>query len=269
MFKLEMPASYMMPAHFGPRYAGEKSSGWYHDVTVMAIPYVTDRDKLAALLPPKFEVAQEAVISVYYVCNNQIDWLAGHSYNMIGVNASVVYRGEEETLEGTYSIVIWENLADPILTGRELQGIPKVFADIPNHSINSDIWRCNASHFGHKIIDMQISDLRAPELEEIAAAHAAQAGKDNPMGWRYIQKVGGFEPRVDEYVTFPSENRIKQVHYGVGELDWKKLTWEKNPTQYHIVNTLKELPILEYKPAVITKGATNLFLPGRPTRILK
>ena len=89
------------------------------------------------------------------------------------------------------------------------------------------------------------------------------------MGWRYIQKVGGFEPRVDEYVTFPSENRIKQVHYGVGELDWKKLTWEQNPTQYHIVNTLKELPILEYKPAVITKGATNLFLPGRPTRILK
>ena len=65
MFKLEMPASYMMPAHFGPRYAGEKSSGWYHDVTVMAIPYVTDRDKLAALLPPKFEVAQEAGISVY------------------------------------------------------------------------------------------------------------------------------------------------------------------------------------------------------------
>ena len=35
------------------------------------------------------------------------------------------------------------------------------------------------------------------------------------------------------------------------------------------VNTLKEVPILEYKPAVITKGATNLFLPDRPTRVLK
>ncbi len=269
MFKLKPDNSYMMPAHFGARYAGPTSTGWYHDVTAMTISYVTDRKRLAELLPARFEVADEPVISVYYACNRNIDWLAGHGYNMIGVNADVVYRGEEETLEGTYALVIWENLTDPILSGRELQGIPKVYADIPDHSTNGGIWRCNASHFGHKIVDMEVSNIRAPELEEIAASAQAKQGKDNPMGWRYMQKAGELCPRVDEYTTYPSENKITQILLGEGKLDWNELTWEQNPTQFHIVNAMKELPILEYRPAAITKGSTNLFLPKRMTRVLK
>ena len=56
MFKFNPNASYMMPAHFGPRPMHPKSSGWYRDVTVMAISYLTDREKLAAMLPEPFEV---------------------------------------------------------------------------------------------------------------------------------------------------------------------------------------------------------------------
>jgi acetoacetate decarboxylase len=269
MFEREPTASYMMPAHFGPRYMGPTSTGWYHDVTAMSVSYVTDRKRLAALLPERFEVAETPVISVFYACNRNIDWLAGHGYNMIGVKTDVIYRGEEETLEGAYSLVIWENLTDPILAGRELQGIPKIYADIPDHSINGGTWRCNASHFGHKIMDMEITNIRAPELEELAAAGKANEGKDNPMAWRYLQKAGELDPRVDEYTTFPSEDHITQIMLGEGTLDWSRLTWEQNPTQFHIVNAMKDLPILEYRPAAITKGSTNLFLPNRMTRVLK
>jgi acetoacetate decarboxylase len=268
MLKFEAGRGYMMPAHFGPRYMGPGTSGWYHDVTAMTVPYLTDREKLEALLPPKFSVADEALVTVFFACNKRVDWLAGRGYNMVGVNANVVYQGAKERLEGSYSLVIWENLADPILTGRELQGIPKVFADIPDHSINSGTWRAGASHYGNGIIDMEISGLRAPELEEIAAAHAVQQSRDNPMTWRFISPSGNEDGGVDEYITFPSENKITQMHLGEGKLDWNELSWEQNPTQHHIVNTLAALPILEYRPAMVTRGSTNLILPDRPTRVL-
>ncbi|WND03010.1 acetoacetate decarboxylase family protein [Temperatibacter marinus] len=267
MFKFQSLMSYMMPAHFGPRYAGPGTSGWYRDVTTMVIPYVTDREKLAAYLPEHFEVAEEAVITVYFACNKQIDWLAGRGYNMIGVNANVIYKGKEETLEGTYSLVIWENLTDPILTGREMQGIPKIYADIPDHAISQNRWTTNASHFGNKIIDLSLSNLRAPSLDEIAFMHQKSQGKDTPMGWRFLQNAG--KEGVSEYTTFPSENHFKQVMLGEGSVKWNQLSWEENPTQYQIVNALADLPILEYRPALMTKGATNLLVPENMPRALK
>ncbi len=268
MFKQDPNASYVMPAHFGPRYIGPGTSGWYHDVTSMVIPFITDREKLAAYLPAPFEVAEEAVVTVTYACNKQIDWLAGHGYNLIAVTAAVIYKGEKEELAGNFTLVIWENLTDPILAGRELQGIPKIFANIPEHTANDLVWHCSANHFGHKIVDMRITDLRAPTNEEIEANAAAQEGKDNPMAWRYMPALGGWGPGSGQFTTFPSETTITEAQVGKGSIDWQTLTWEQNPTQFHIVNALAGLPVLEYLPAVVAKGSTNLVLPDRPTREL-
>lgn len=269
MFKLEPDQRYAMPAHFGPTYIGEKTSGVYHDVTAMAVSYLTDRNKLAAYLPAPFRVADEAVVTVFYACNKEIDWLAGHGYNMIAVNAAVVYDGEKEQLTGTYSLVMWENLADPILIGREMQGIPKIYADIPDHTINSDVWRCNASHFGHKIIDLSLQNLVQVSDADIAAAERANEVTNNPMTWRFQPAPGGFgEPTVNENVLFPSRNTVKEAWVGEGELEWAQLTWEQNPTQYHIVNALHALPVLSYLPALVTRGSADLSLPDRWTRTL-
>ena len=269
MFTMDPTQRYAMPAHFGPTYIGEKTSGVYHDCTVMALSYVTDREKLAAYLPEPFEVGEEPVVTVYYVCNKQVDWLAGHGYNMIGVNASVVYKGEKEQLTGTYSLVIWENLTDPILVGREFQGIPKIYADIPEHSIKDNTWRCNASHFGHKILDLSISNLVPVSSEDIVAGQKSQEGIDHPMAWRFLPAIGGFgEPAINELVTFPSKNTLTEVWIGEGELEWTRLTWEQNPTQFHIVNALEALPVVAYLPAMVTKGSADLSLPERWTRTL-
>ena len=63
--------------------------------------------------------------------------MAGRSYNLIGVNASVKFKGKEDQLEGALTLSMWENLTDPILTGREIKRIPKVHSDIPNHQISN------------------------------------------------------------------------------------------------------------------------------------
>jgi acetoacetate decarboxylase len=268
MFKLNPEASYMMPAHFGRRYSGEKSSGWYRDVTAMVVSYVTDREKVAAYVPAPYEVTEDAVITVVYACNKKVDWLAGHGYNLLGVNVSVVYKGEKETLPGTYTLVMWENLADPILTGRELQGIPKVYADIPEHTVVDGKWSSGASHFGHDIVDLSITNLREPTAEEIKMSQDANSGKNNPMGWRYLPGAGGFGRGLNEATTFPSEDVITEALVGEGNINWHQLTWEQNPTQFHIVNALAELPVLAYLPSVVTKGSTNLLVPDRLPRAL-
>lgn len=269
MFKPDPNASYQMPAHFGPRYIGPGTSGWYHDVTMMIVAYETEREALQQYLPAPLRVADTPLVTVTYACNKKVDWLAGHGYNLIGVSAAVVYESEGERLEGNYTLVMWENLADPILSGRELQGIPKIFADIPEHSVADGKWSCEAEHFGHPIVDMQIEKLRDPTAEEIAANAEETAGRDHPIGWRFMPAVGGYGPARQEFTTFPSATNITEAQVGEGVVNWNTLSWEQNPTQFHIVNALAALPIVAYRPALVARGSTNLVLPDSPTRVLK
>jgi acetoacetate decarboxylase len=270
MFQLNPRGSYMMPAHFGPRTSSPKASGWYRDVTMMVVPYVTDAEKLSAYIPEPFRLTEHPIITVVYARNREIDWLAGRGYNLVHVMADVVYQGEKEELTGKYTLVMWENLTDPILTGREMQGIPKVFADIPDHTITDDgEWQVNASHFGNKIVDLSVSGLRTPTEEEVAAAEAAKAKGEHPMAWRFFPEIPGFGAAINEKTTFPSETHIKEAWVGEGSIEWQHLTWEQNPTQCHIVNALADLPVVMKLPAMVAKGSVNLILPENLPRVLK
>ncbi|MDK1023530.1 MAG: hypothetical protein QGD92_04780 [Gammaproteobacteria bacterium] len=55
--------------------------------------------------------------------NREIEWLAGHSYIIVSVNAPVIFNGKDDQLTGGHPLVLWENFTDPILTGRENEGI--------------------------------------------------------------------------------------------------------------------------------------------------
>ena len=267
MFELDPNGSYMMPAHFGQRPFHPNASGWYHDVTAMTVTYLTDAELLARFLPQPFTVAEQPLITVFYACNRRVDWLAGHGYNMVGVSAAANFNGEDDQLAGQYTLVMWENLTDPILTGRELQGIPKIYADIPDHSVVAGQWRATASHFGHTIVDLEIADLQELTAAEIASG-AADQPESTPMAWRHLPQIGGFGTAVTGPTAFPSENRLTSVSVGSGRVDWHELTWEQNPTQFHIVNALAELPVLEYGLALVTEGSTNLIVPDRLPRAL-
>jgi len=232
-FQFDPRRQYQMPAHFGERFRGQ-SSARYLDVTRMGVSYLTDPDKLIQYLPAPFEVGAEARITVHYGMNREVEWLAGAGYNLLGVDAQVRFNGKVDQLEGGYCLVLWENETDPILTGRELQGIPKIYADIEDHTVIRGVWRATASHRGHKIVN-----------------------------------TGRPGAAVSHATVFPVSSSPKQIWLGKGEVEWQRLTWEQNPTQAHIVNALKELPILEYGPAFVSKGSTNLSVPGRPVRQIR
>jgi acetoacetate decarboxylase len=124
MFEFDKTRRYMMPFAFGPRPGG-RGSARYNDVTAMTLSYLTDRDQLAQYIARPFEVAEEAVVSVSYSMNRGVEWLAGHSYNIVAVNVPVIFKGTQDEFTGGHPLVLWENLTDPILTGRENEGIPR------------------------------------------------------------------------------------------------------------------------------------------------
>ena len=260
MFKFDPQSHYMMPAHFGPRVS--KGSARYGDVTTMAVTYLTDRDMLARYLPEPFEVGQEPLISVSYSMYREIEWLAGGSYNVVGVSASAVFSGEVDHLEGIFSLVMWENLTDPILVGREVFGIPKIYAEIEDHTIFQGEWRTSASYRGHKIVDIMVKDLNP-------VTHGQTEGVGGLMCFKYIPKIGEPGAEVSYATLFPASGTTKEAWIGTGEVRWHHLTWEQNPTQYHIVNALEELPIIEYRAAMVTKGSSDLSVPSEPARPLR
>jgi len=257
-----------MPGFFGSN-KWQFESGRYNDVTNIIVSYLTDGDKLAQYIPAPFAVGELPSITVAYACNKQVDWLAGRSYNLIGVSAGVTFKGEVDQLEGNLTLVMWENLTDPILTGREIQGIPKIYADIPDHQVVKGQWRVNASHFSSQIVEITAKDLIAPTVEEIAAFEAATAGRDHWMGWKYIPNPSGVGAAVSHATVFPSENEITEAWVGQGSVNWEHLTWEQNPTQFHIVNALADLPNLGYLATIVTKGSANLKPVGKTPRTLK
>ena len=89
------------------------------------------------------------------------------------------------------------------------------------------------------------------------------------MAWRFLPGILGFGQSVSEATTYPSESVIDQAWVGEGRAQWQHLTWEQNPTQFHIVNALADLPVLEWLPATVAKGSTNLLVPDRLPRVLR
>lgn len=263
MFKFDPHERYMMPFHFGGR--AKKGSARYGDVTTMSVTYLTDRQMLAEYLPEPFELGVEPLVTVSYSMNRDVAWLAGGGYNIIGVNVPAVFNGEIDHLSGSYCLVLWENMTEPILTGREIQGIPKIYADIPDHTVVEGVWRTCALNRGHKIVDLAIKELQSipqKQLNEIEKL----SREGNWMGWKYIPAAAEFGTDLSYATVFPTSSTFDSGWLGTGEVKWNRLTWEQNPTQYHIVNALERLPVLEYRSASILKGSSDLSVSLRPVR---
>jgi len=271
MAKLErqMWSNMMMPAHFGARYTKEyaRDISGYGGMTNLSVTYVTDKKMLSKYLPTPFEIVEEPLVKVYYGMNRGLGWLAGGGYNMLGVDVPCLYKGKKERMNGNFCLVLWENLTDPILTGREIQGIPKIYAEIADHVKTEGEWRTFASYRGNKIVEIAIKEARPMSKQE--KEDRSKAPGQDWFGWKWIPKAAEEGTDVSYPTLFLRSGGALpgQAWWGTGKVEWHRLTWEQNPTQFHIVNALEKLPIIEYREATITKSAAPP--PGKmppPTR---
>lgn len=256
MFKFSDDQYYTMPAHFGGMPVSTDVSTTYHDVTSINIMYETDLKMLEQYVPEAFKVS-EPVLSISYSRNCRVDWMAGGDYRLISVTVPVVYHPDEENLGGGFSLVVWENKATPCFPGREVTGIPKVFADIEEHHELGEKLFTHASYEGSTFLQMEFlkkEKLGEAQLEFLKKELALY----NWFGWRYIPNIGKAGAALNHATLYPQELRFTEVYRGEGRLCWKELTFEQNPTQAHIISALSRLPIISYRECWLTKGSNVL-----------
>jgi acetoacetate decarboxylase len=149
-----------MPYGFGPS-PGPCSGpdgrlfGWTETPArrAVAVSFLSDADALQRLLPPGFTVRDEPVVTVEVQLFTELAWLAGRGYSTLGVKWPATFTGARDTATGPFLSVLWENLADPILTGRDELGFAKLYAGIDPPRVLGDRETHAATWLGHRFLD--------------------------------------------------------------------------------------------------------------------
>jgi hypothetical protein len=259
---------YRMPTHFGPLMGPRQGpDGRTFDcvnnpkTTTLSISFLTNPDQLKALLPACYELSSEPIVTVHSSHMTEVEWLAGRGYAMLGVSFPAKFQGKVDKVEGSFLSVLWENLCDPIITGREELGFAKVYSEISEPVITGDKASVTAGWQGFDFLNIDLSNLQ--EETEPSKQNTKQRN-DGLLHYKYIPKTGAWGKADVEYpVLSPasgSNTRLLKSFSGDGVLKWNKARWEELPTLYTIVNTLAELEVLEYTQASLayTIGSDSL-----------
>lgn len=243
--------TYLMPPFFGG-LPYPLPPAVYRDTTNLALSYLTDGDALARLLPPGFTLVEPRLL-ISVINNRGVEWLAGGAYNLLAVNVPVRFEGAKDKLEGVFGLVVWENRTAPILMGREVQGVPKLFANVDDLREFPESYHHSSAHLdGCRFA--KISAQLGPELgvEELDAIRG-EAAEINWFGWRHIPNVGAPGPALSHPVLFPQEFDIWSARKGSGLIEWSEPDWMSNPTQTSVIASLAALPVLEAGEAVLVR----------------
>ena len=228
--------------------------------TQVSVSFISSADQLNRILPAGFKVAGEHIVTVSGEYMKEIDWLAGHGYNTLGVSFPVTFKGELDTATGSFLTVLWENLTDPIITGREELGFAKIYCDLPDPQIHGTSATVTANWLGFQFMHMNLND-----LAEGAQNTQPTLGKsDGTLHYKYMPRTGDWGKSDVEYaVLTPSTGsnvRVIDQWSGKGTIKWNRARWEDMPTQWNIVNGIADLEVKEWLGAKIihTIGGKDL-----------
>ena len=253
---------YRMPTHFGPslgprqglnghRYACVDSSV---DTSIQAT-FKAQPSQINRLLPPGFSCREPNLITLNFTYSANIEWLAGRGYNVFGVSVPATYRGQNDTVNGEFLMVLWENMADPIITGREDLGFSKVYCEIPDAQFIGNDVICRASWDGCQFASLQLSNLKEVPPEDLPDS----APSEGLLHYKYFPKTSAPGIADVAYPTLtPAETPNVKIDHAViaqsANANFRQSSWEELPTLVHIVNALSELNLGDCVEATLVKS---------------
>jgi acetoacetate decarboxylase len=258
-YRFEPGRIYRMPTHFGPAPGPRQMpDGIAPDPKrsprrlSVAASFLTDAALLERHLPEGFELAGEPVVTVDVHYMTGIDWLAGRGYTMIHAGWPAAFTGKQDRATGRFLAVVWENLADPIITGRGETGYPKLYAEIAEPRLWDGVQTCTAGWMGFRFLDLAVSDLRA------ASAQPPQSPSDGTLMLKYVPRTGAWgEAELHQVTLTPAsdpDKTIERHQTGAGTVRFHHAAWSDLPTMHHIVNALAALPIIEPRGGSVTRS---------------
>lgn len=262
-FNPEPGKFYRMPVFFGPnpcpRWWPEGVDEDFSQVPVrsaLGARYLTDKAMLESLLPDGFSVWGEPVITVEATYMTGFSWLAGGGYNMCDVKFPATFQSKNGPVHGTMLMVRWEDLADPILTGREELGHPKLYCEIPPVSDFQGRRHVSMSWRGYSFLKIVLEDAVDSTPPKANPEHKGLlAYKYMPATPRPGEQWGESADAAYTILTPPAWNgETRKFVEGTGSVEWQRPTFEQFPTQYTIVNGFASLPMLEPRGGYYSEG---------------
>jgi acetoacetate decarboxylase len=264
-YRFEPGRIYRMPTHFGPapgpRQIPDEALA---DPTrsprkiLITASFLTECSALERHTPERFSLAGSPVVTVEFHYMTDIDWLAGRGYTMIHVWWPVMFNGKRDRVAGRFLAVMWENLADPIITGRGEIGQPKLFADIPEPRLIDGAYHCEASWMGFKFLEVRVSECLQPEAEPVPAPQL-----EGTLMLKYVPRTGAWgEADICEVSFTPAAApnlTVESRKAANGSVTFHRAAWRDLPTMYHVVNALADVPVLSARAACIanTRGGKS------------
>jgi hypothetical protein len=250
----DLKPMYRMPVSFGPAPgprnlpADQAHRRYEKKIATLTLSARTDADMLARFLPEGFTL-REPRLEVSIMHLTEIGWLAGRGYNILILRIPAAWRGAE-TVEGDFVPVVWESMADPILTGRDELGWCKINANIPDPVMTDGRWSGSADWEGHRFFEMSAegfatAPLQAAPLPMKFQKNVPRTGAPGEADLIYPTVTGPDGPPPD----------ILSIAQGRGRFAFRAARWEDMPTQYPIVNALAALPLEEFGPAMLVHSS--------------
>lgn len=194
-----------------------------------------DEEVAARMLPPRVSVRRAPALLEFQRLEN-LPWLAGRGYSLFSAKLPVVF----ETPNGAprdmmFLLVMFENLADPIITGREELGFSKVFADLA--------WVHEGDTLNGGVASWGGTEFFRFELGAAASVVDASAPVE-VLHYRYVPAIGDWgKPLAIQFVCSPVSGGHPALRLARQSIRFKvtPAPWEALPTLSHIVRGLADL----------------------------
>ena len=261
---LNLKPQYRMPRVFGalpgPRNVPKDKQNLPDNQTdlVIAVTVLTDERRLAELLPPDCNLEGEPLLTVSMTFKSNIGWLAGRGYSILRTSFRISHQSRTRgRVVGSFTPVLWENLADPILTGREELGFAKIYAEMPAPVAIGNSYAGVATWQGFRFFEMEAGDL---------ADTAALPEPDGSFHYKFVPRTGALGEADVAYLEYAPPDQLATGYGGLkvtrrmlgqGSFKFHRARWEDVPFQYPIINALAELPTIETRGANVTTLAAT------------
>lgn len=277
----------------GPRNTPQDKTeyGLQTTTTITRVIALTDADSLSKLLPPGLELDGDPEIDARLMTVHNCYWLAGLPYNDLILRIpNVVSVRDGEPVRGVYGPAMWHSRPDNAISNREELGYAALWADVGAAIPRGPrAFEVRLDWHGFRFFDLRVEDLdegRQVDLMDLAPEDERMADhlRATVFVYKYVPQ-GYSEPGAD--VSRLITNRMTEywkvstdywkdedgkasaepvardgvpahpvfVRSGTGSFQFHEARWEDMPTQYHVVNRLASLPLLEFRSATHMMGA--------------
>jgi hypothetical protein len=264
-----------MPISFGPSpgprrdVLGRPQPGHSARTFMTAsVEFKTSRAYLETLFPTaSFRFRSPAMIctaSLSATTLGNVSWLGGGGYNQCGlyIHGVEYVREDGMSIVGTYLAVLFEDLADSVVSGRDELGMSKLYCQL-DIDRRPESYNLAASWRGAKFLDFSLEGL---EVDDPSTEHGIIGSGEDDFGiltYRYIPAVGEpgkaegayacVVPHAEELKTVVPEIKVVARSTNAG-IKFDGRDWKSLPTLHHVASGLAEIPIYGIVGAKIVEG---------------